>query len=111
MIQIRLSPLARRDLTSILKYSKDRFGLEAADAYESHILRAILLIRSVPDGPTVKPVEGMKNLRRFHLRLVPRSATKPVARPRHLIVFQIDAERLTVVRILHEKMDTERHLR
>lgn len=111
MIQIRLSRLARNDLIGILKYSKERFGLEAADAYESLILRAFRLIQAEPGTPTIKPVEGRPRLMKLHLRLIPKSTTNKVARPRHIVVFETVDQGVRIVRILHEKMNSEQHLR
>jgi plasmid stabilization system protein ParE len=93
----------------ILAHSRKRFGLEAADRYEALVLRAFLILRDDPAGVLVRTTSP--GIFSFHLRHVPQSAPKPVRRPRHLLVFRHRGDRVAVVRILHESMDLDAHLR
>ena len=107
----RVSRPAQRDLARILAYSRKRFGLQIADAYETLLIKAFAMIRAEPFPKSVRRVEGSPSLLRVHLRSVPQASPKLINRPRHVVVFQQDEACLTIVRILHEKMDEGRQLR
>lgn len=107
----RISRPASKDLKTFLAYSQSRFGERAADNYQSLLVRAFGMIRSDPDACSSRTYVGVPTtLGAFHLKSVPQSP-RSVARPRHLIVFQVRDESVEIVRVLHERMDRRRHLR
>ena len=111
MSQFRILGSARRDLASILAYSRFQFGTDRAQRYESLVLRAFAIVRDQPLAEVSRPHGNDESgLRTLHLRNVPQPKPKSVRKPRHLIVFRVQADRITVVRILHERMELERHI-
>ena len=111
MTEFRVLGSARRDLVEILAHSRRRFGSEPASRYEVLVLRAFAMVRDQPFAQVTRP-HGLekRGLRVLHLRNVGQTSPRPVRRPRHLVVFRVKADRITVVRILHERMELERHI-
>ncbi len=105
MIRVVLAPEARADIAAALRHSRETFGPTARTRYARLIERALSDLAEKPGRAGVRAVTD--RLLTYHLRYsvrrLPRSDR--VARPRHLIVFMRDGERLTVVRVLDERMD------
>lgn len=110
MIGFGFSRFAREDVDRLLSYSRHRFGLQTADRYEALLIRAFATLRSNPSAQGVRLLGDKPDLFRFHLRSLPQPKPKAVSRPRHLVIFTVTEAELTVVRVLHEKMEIERHL-
>lgn len=91
----RLSPLAESDLEEIWLYSFRQWSLEQADAYHRNIMRAI------EDLAYGRNVWQKSNIRVGYWKY-------PVGK--HVIFFRNPEGFLDVIRILHEKMDMNRHL-
>ncbi len=114
MRALRLTSAARRDIAALLAESEERFGSRAADAYQTLLDAAFLDLRTNPERPTVKGRTGVAPAYRFHhLRHSRRRAEEAdrVNRPRHIIVFNDDGQRVTIIRVLHDAMDIEGRLR
>jgi toxin ParE1/3/4 len=93
MIAIRFRPLARSDLDEIWDFTADRWGIEQADIY---LARIRLMVERLAD---LAPLSSEVH----HLYPGLRKAREGS----HLIYFLADDHQLEVVRILHERQDTE----
>ncbi|MEI9414202.1 type II toxin-antitoxin system RelE/ParE family toxin [Mesorhizobium sp. Cs1321R2N1] len=93
---IRFSPKAKGDLDDIWDHSLNEWGAERAEAYVRAIHAVIDLVDQFPtiarSASTVRP-----GLLKY-------------AAGTHVVFFRIGHESITVVRILHQRMDYPRHL-
>jgi toxin ParE1/3/4 len=87
------SPARRRE---IWEYSLERFGLDKAEAHLRDIQRA-----GDRDGNPRRGV-ACDEIRSGYRKLLAGS---------HILFFRVSANRVVVVRILHARMDFDRHLR
>lgn len=95
MKRLVFSPAAVADLDHIWDYTAEKWSVEQADNYVEDIWTAC---RALADGlKTGRPVEVRAGYRKY------RTGS-------HLVFYREDSRRLEVVRILHSRMDTERHL-
>ena len=93
--QYRLSPLAEADLEDIWLYTFKHWSLEQADRYHHDLIDAIeALARGVKTGRRTDVREGYFKY--------------PVGQ--HFVFFRLSETTLDVIRILHQRMDIERHL-
>jgi toxin ParE1/3/4 len=91
-----LNPAARRDVRSILLFTRKQWGQNARDAYEEALNQAMLTLSENPRiGRLRSTVPG--DLRTFRVR-------------QHVIYYRLSADTLTVIRVLHGKMDPSQHL-
>lgn len=91
----RFSAKAKADLKGIWIYTEDRWGEQQADKYYREIIKTIELLAA---GDR----QGRKeSVRAGYLKY-------PVQR--HFVYFTAGDDRITVVRILHQSMDVDRHL-
>jgi toxin ParE1/3/4 len=115
MRRYRLGGLAQRDLLEILTHSQAAFGMEGRKRYQALIT---LAIRDVAEDPerigSRRRDELAPDARTYHLlhsrdRIAPEIGR--VARPRHFLVYRpIEAGRIEIGRILHERMELAHHL-
>ena len=92
-----LSPKARADLDAIWDYTAERWGEDQADAYVRGIAK---VFADLADGSL--PGRRADNIR---------SGYRKQAAGSHVVFYRQDAGRnLLVVRVLHRRMDVERHL-
>ena len=113
MRRLEFAPEAERDIDALLIASENRFGPAAADRYRALLDAVFTDLCRDPQRPAARPREGLSgDLRFYHLKHAAKRlpARNRVSRARHLIVFRFDAERVEVVRVLHESMDLARHL-
>lgn len=107
------APRARRDVLDLARHSEVQFGRDARDRYLALIGQAVLDLRRDPTRPGVQcRAELPPDVRLYHLRHS-RSGLAPRERPataRHVMVFRETAERVEIVRVLHDAMDWVRHL-
>lgn len=90
-----LSRKAKADLRGIWAYTEDRWGEQQADTYYRDIFKTIELLVS-------GELKGRKaDVRAGYLKY-------PVGR--HLLYFTKIEGRINIVRVLHQRMDVERHL-
>ena len=96
MSTYRLTPAARRDLSRIWDYSEERWGLQQAEVYLRDLQTCL---ERLADDP-----------RRGH----PRDEVRPGYRSRavgsHVVFYVISDGGVDVIRVLHQRMDPDRHL-
>lgn len=95
-MRVTLSAAARRDLSGIWSYSAKRWDEAQADRY-------VRLIADGFDGLASGSVQGRDafDLRAGYLKLAVGS---------HLVFYRVGTDAIEVVRILHSRMDFDRHL-
>jgi toxin ParE1/3/4 len=114
MARFRLSRLAQADLARILATSAERWGIEGRRRYAAMLAAAMRKAAADPEGPTTRArAELAPRLRSLHLQYARAEASKArVRRPVHVLYYQVIAPGLIeIVRVLHERMDPDRHLR
>ena len=95
MKEIRLSPAAQRDLDGIWDYSEEKWGSQKAQQYIEAIQGTLI---SIANGKRItRPV----SVREGYFKCAVGS---------HIVFYRTDDALLDVVRILHQRMDVERHL-
>ncbi|OUS30669.1 hypothetical protein A9Q99_05665 [Gammaproteobacteria bacterium 45_16_T64] len=96
MQNYKLVPAAEKDLEDIWFYTAEEWGLKQADDYIDRMDEAFQLVAGQP------------------LMCHERQEFSPPVRihhqARHLIVYKIERDSITVVRILHESMDIDTQL-
>jgi toxin ParE1/3/4 len=91
-----LTPRAQADLDEIWDYTADRWGLKRAEAYIRQLWSDIA---AVADRPS--PGRECPQVRRGYHKYPSGS---------HLLFYRLTVDGIDVVRILHERMDYERHI-
>jgi toxin ParE1/3/4 len=96
MPEARLAPAARRDLEGIWRYTRQTWGAEQADRYVDRLTEAFEILARAPESaPACDHIrEGYR-----HRRV-----------ERHVVYFKIAPYGVTVVRVLHERMDAPQQL-
>jgi len=97
MRRLEFTPRARRDIEEIFDYSVERFGADKAEAYIRDIQRAAETIAEDPRRGLACD-EIRPGYRKFSVGS-------------HVLFFRATAARVVIVRILHQRMDFDRHLR
>lgn len=112
MTTFRLARAARRDIELILADSDRTWGAEARHRYAALLIAAIRYVASDPDGRLTRDRSDLRpGIRSFHTRHVHRSPNVAVKKPVHVLIYRRSGpERIEIVRVLHERMDTARHL-
>ena len=97
MRRLEFTPRARRDIEEIWEYSFERFGLDKAEAYLREIQRGAMTVAEDPrHGLACDEI---------------RSGYRKFSVGSHILFFQASATRVVIVRILHGRMNFDRHLR
>ena len=91
-----LTPRAQADLDEIWDYTVDRWGLDRAEAYTRQLWRDI---ETVAERPS--PGRECPQVRRGY-RMYPSGS--------HVLFYRETTDAVDLVRILHERMDYERHI-
>ena len=91
-----LTPRAQSDLDEIWDYTADRWGLDQAETYTRQIAKDI---QKVAERPSLG--SECKEVRRGY-RQYPSGS--------HVLFYRTTDSGIDVVRILHERMDYERHI-
>lgn len=94
--KIALRPAARADLKGISIYSKQNWGRQTAQEYVSRLIRSLEKLDDLE--PLVKDAG------------IGRPGLKKLLVGSHILFFHIGRDKIEVVRILHGKMDPNRHL-
>lgn len=112
--QVRVNNQARRDISGILKWSRDAFGERAALRYEALIAQALTDLGSDPDrlGSQTRPDILVSGARIYHLSLSRNRVPGPSVRePRHFMIYRkLGNGEIEVARILHDSRDFDRHI-
>lgn len=110
MTAYRLTRLAAADLADILRETNRRFGPRQREAYAALIEHAAQRLAANPDHPAARPrPEIAPALRAYHLET---AAGRPGAAA-HILYFLPSAPTpatITIIRILHHRMDPTRHI-
>jgi toxin ParE1/3/4 len=92
-----LSPAVQADLDQIWDYTRDRWGVEQAEEYLGELQRAIERAAANP-----RIGRACDEIRPGYLKLAAGS---------HTLFYRVTAEGvIDVVRVLHQRMDVDRHL-
>jgi toxin ParE1/3/4 len=109
----RIAPSARADLAQTLATSIDRWGKEGKQRYATLIAAGFRKVAGDPDGYVTKARDDLSHdIRSLHLRNITTvSEGARVKRPVHLLYYRVVQPGLVeIVRILHERMEPERHI-
>jgi toxin ParE1/3/4 len=97
MAQYSLSPLALEDLREIWRYGTAQWGLDKAEQYGEKLLDTFDFLAGNPLAG--QPVQHTRDGYRKHLV------------GSHIIYYRLGISAcVEIIRILHQRMDTERHL-
>jgi toxin ParE1/3/4 len=96
MAEYRFSPKAQRDLEEIFDYTVARWGLPQAMRYADRIEAACANLAETP-----LQAQDCAHIRPGYRR---RSVEQ------HVIYFRLTRYGIAIIRILHQRMDTTRHL-
>ncbi|MFN3464075.1 MAG: type II toxin-antitoxin system RelE/ParE family toxin [Terricaulis sp.] len=98
-----LGKLAEADLANIATWTTENFGAKQAEAYVESILDVVDELSAGEPTRSRARDEIAPGIRTLHM-------AKPGRRGRHLLVYTISGDLLTIVRILHDSMEVSRHL-
>ena len=102
MTRVVRSPRARRDITDVLRYTRDRWGNAQAREYRDLINDALENIAADPSSG--KKRASLPGILSFHIKQPGRDA-------RHVVFYRVtDAGSVQVIRLLHDSMDFDQHL-
>ena len=94
--EARLTPAAEQDLAGIWQYTQRQWGVEQAHRYIDALTACfITLARSPKTAPACDHIRAGYRCRSVE---------------RHVVYFKIAPNGITVVRVLHERMDAGRRL-
>ena len=104
-MRLVVAPAAESDFEEIIQASAAAFGQIAAHRYRLLIQQAYVDVLARPDRPAAPGVPDSLRLYPIRHSRLGVSAPDRVGQPRHVLVYRHDAERLEIVRILHDRMD------
>lgn len=96
MPEVRLSGDARADLIEIDEFGSERFGDDAADAYQRAIKHVLTRLEDFPLIGEARPDYG--------------AGIRCIGYKSHRILYRVENERVEIARILHHSRDVPRHL-
>ena len=104
MAALAVTEQAEEDVAGILRYTLERWGEQQYWEYAALIEEALVAVAQDPLRGRSRP-ETRAGMLAFHVKQPGRNA-------RHVLFYAHDAvrDRVTVVRVLHDSMDFERHL-
>lgn len=110
MAKLRISHAAQADLAAILMTSLERWGERGRTKYAALLATAMRRTAADPEGPTTKARADLApGIRTFHIRHMRRE--HGVGEPVHVLYYRtVDAGTIEIVRVLHERMEPQRHL-
>jgi toxin ParE1/3/4 len=103
--RVRLGAAAELDFANILKWTTENFGTRQSRVYRNTLVRAIGELADGPDvvGSKVRD-EIMPGLRTLHI-------ARHGRRGSHFLMYRVAPKRtIEIVRILHDRMDLQRHI-
>lgn len=103
---------AERDLQDIFLWSKTEFGDLAADRYEALIAQTLADLVENPFRPGAKRRDELfPGIYTYHLALSREHVSEGrVKSPRHFLVYRVVADRIEILRVLHDSRDLDRHI-
>ena len=109
-----LSPAARRDIRSILEWSKDKFGVEAAARYRTLLMQVLRDVTDEPEriGSKDRPDILAPGVRTYHFTFSRDHVQgERVKVPRHFVLYRRrPGGEVEIARILHDSRDLLWHL-
>lgn len=110
MAAFRISRPAQADLATLLMISLARWGEGGRARYAALLAEAMRKIAAAPDGPTTRARADLApGLRSYHIRHARRG--HGVRMPVHVLYYRVAVDdSIEVVRVLHERMDPQRHV-
>jgi len=109
MAQFAVVRAAKADVAQILAASRERWGEEGRARYDRLLVAAMRMIARAPAGPMTRDHSAMSpGMRSLHLRHARRGLG--VHSPVHVIYFQVTADLIEVIRVLHERMEPAGHI-
>jgi toxin ParE1/3/4 len=94
--KVLLRPAAGRDLDAIAVYTKKQWGARQAQLYVAALRADIETLADFPMRHELLHIDG--------------SHFRKLSSGHHLVFYVVEAYTVSVVRILHERMDIDRHL-
>ena len=112
MRRLAITAPARSDLTDIRRYTIDRFGRQAADAYDALLKQVLRDLREDPFRPGSKDrPEIAAGIRSYHIAHSRERTDPRVRSPRHFILYFLPSDDEVVIsRVLHDARDLTRHV-
>lgn len=111
---IRFYPAARADIKDALRWSLVHFGPGALRRYQRLITVALSEIAADPCLAHSYELSGLQSgIRLYHLRHSRKRAAiegRMVREPRHFIAYRVLKSGVTIVRLLHDRMEIVRQL-
>ncbi len=104
---------AKLDIDDILAQSQALFGSPAAARYRHLIDHALNNLADDPARNGVSAEPGLpEDIGLYPLRVANYGLARNerVSRPRHVFAFRYDTNTVALLRVLHDRMDTARHL-
>jgi toxin ParE1/3/4 len=103
--RVRLGAAAELDFANILKWTTENFGARQSRVYRDTLVRAI---GELADGPDVAGSKArdeiMPGLRTLHV-------ARQGRRGSHFLMYRVAPKStIEIVRILHDRMDLQRHI-
>jgi toxin ParE1/3/4 len=95
-MQLILTPEAQRDLADVLLYTVQRRGEDQQDRYATALDQGLALLAENPAIGRPHP-ELFRSCRSYRVR-------------EHILYYVLGDEAIVVIRVLHSRMDTLRHL-
>jgi toxin ParE1/3/4 len=115
MASFVISPVADRDMESILAWTHERFGASGRLRYEALLVRAILDVAENPQRigshtrSEIAPAARTYHLWQSRDRIEP--ARDRVRHPRHFLLYRTRGDgQVEIGRVLHERMDLAQNL-
>lgn len=108
-MRLRYFPAARKDIKEALRWSAANFGLRAMQRYKTLIPVSLSEIADNPNLQFSYVVRGLQpGIRIYHLKHSRQQALvdgQIVKSPRHFIIYKVESAQVTIVRILHGRME------
>jgi toxin ParE1/3/4 len=103
--RVRLGAAAELDFANIVKWTTENFGARQSRVYQSALVQAIGELAGGPEVSGSKARdEIMPGLRTIHI-------ARQGRRGSHFLMYRVAAKStIEIVRILHDRMDLQRHL-
>ena len=112
MLRPEFTSMALQDVAAIQDWTSAKFGELTSQRYDSLMEAALADLLAKPTRLGVRHQTSMpQGIFVYHLRFSRRKPTTAgVEKPRHFFVFRLDANILTVLRVLHDSMDLAAHV-
>lgn len=103
--RVRLGAAAELDFANILKWTAENFGARQSGVYRDTLVQALTALIEGPDVAGSKPRDDiLPGLRMLHV-------ARNGRRGRHFLMYRAASKgTIEVVRILHDRMDLQRHI-